>query len=78
MVVKPESEAYYKGNKELYSYYQKITPLGRMAEAKDIAELAFFLCSERASFITGQNIVIDGGLSLQGHDYLVRKMKAEL
>ena len=36
-------------------------PLGRLAEQKEIAELVWFLCSEKNSYITGQTIVIDGG-----------------
>lgn len=36
-------------------------PAGFMGNADDIAPLAAFLCSERARFIVGQNIVVDGG-----------------
>jgi 3-oxoacyl-[acyl-carrier protein] reductase len=36
-------------------------PLKRLGSPEDIAELASFLCSSRNNFITGQNIVIDGG-----------------
>ena len=38
------------------------TPLGRMALAEDIANGVFFLASEKANFITGQTLKIDGGL----------------
>lgn len=38
------------------------TPLGRMATAEDIANGVLFLASEKASFITGQTLKIDGGL----------------
>lgn len=40
------------------------TPLGRLGRAEDIAELVSFLASERASFITGQVITCDGGLTI--------------
>lgn len=40
------------------------TPLGRMATAEDIAEGVLFLLSEKAKFITGQVLKIDGGLTL--------------
>lgn len=40
------------------------TPLGRIGTPKDVAELTKFLCSENASFITGQIITVDGGLTL--------------
>ena len=36
-------------------------PLGRFAEADDVARLALFLASEAASFITGETIAVDGG-----------------
>ena len=39
-------------------------PLSRMGEADDVANLVAFLVSSRASYITGANISIDGGLSL--------------
>lgn len=37
------------------------TPLGRLGKPEEVADLALFLCSEKASFITGQTIGIDGG-----------------
>ncbi len=40
------------------------TPLGRIGKAEEVAELISFLCSEKASYITGQVITCDGGFSL--------------
>jgi NAD(P)-dependent dehydrogenase (short-subunit alcohol dehydrogenase family) len=37
-------------------------PLGRLASLSDIADLAVFLASDRASFITGTVIPVDGGI----------------
>jgi 7-alpha-hydroxysteroid dehydrogenase len=42
----------------------RVTPLGRIGEAEEAAEAAVFLASERASFITGQIVVVDGGRTL--------------
>jgi 3-oxoacyl-[acyl-carrier protein] reductase len=39
------------------------TPLGRLGEVADVAELAHFLTTDGASFITGQTLVVDGGLT---------------
>ena len=39
--------------------------LGRVAEPDDVAHVISFLCSESARHITGQTIVVDGGLSLE-------------
>ena len=40
-------------------------PVGRIGTHDDIASLVLFLCSEEAGFITGENIVIDGGMTHQ-------------
>ncbi len=39
------------------------TPLGRLTRAKDVASAVYFLASEQASFITGQTLVVDGGIT---------------
>ena len=44
--------------------YLASVPAGRMGAAGDIAHAVSFLASERAGFITGQRIVVDGGRSL--------------
>lgn len=43
--------------------YSARVPLGRMAQAEDIASGVLFLASEASGYITGQNLFIDGGLS---------------
>lgn len=40
-------------------------PLQRLGEAEEVAEAVVFLCSNAASYITGQNLVIDGGYTVQ-------------
>ncbi|MDD4315731.1 MAG: SDR family oxidoreductase [Clostridia bacterium] len=40
-------------------------PAGRVGKPEDIAEMVMFLCSDRAGFITGENICIDGGMTKQ-------------
>jgi 3-oxoacyl-[acyl-carrier protein] reductase len=46
--------------------FARTTPAGRVGEPEDIADVVVFLCSDMARFITGQNIVVDGGLTLHG------------
>ena len=46
--------------------FERTTPVGRVGEPEDIADVVVFLCSDLARFITGQNIVVDGGLTLHG------------
>ena len=38
-------------------------PVGRVGKPEDIAEAVLFLCSEKAGFITGENLCIDGGMT---------------
>ena len=40
-------------------------PAGKVGTPKDIANMVLFLCSDKASFITGENICIDGGMTRQ-------------
>ena len=46
--------------------FERTTPLGRIGTPEDIADVVVFLCSDLARFITGQNIVVDGGMTLHG------------
>lgn len=47
------------------AYYDGI-PLNRSATEKEVAQTIVFLCSEQASFITGQTIAVDGGFDAAG------------
>ena len=40
-------------------------PVGRVGNPQDIANMVLFLCSDKAGFITGENICIDGGMTRQ-------------
>ena len=49
--------------KELQTVIEE-TPLGRLGTPREIAELIYFLASEKSDFITGQVITCDGGFIL--------------
>lgn len=46
---------------ELYQHFLARNPMGRMGQPHEVANPALFLCSPAASFITGSNLVVDGG-----------------
>jgi NAD(P)-dependent dehydrogenase (short-subunit alcohol dehydrogenase family) len=73
-ILKEESQEFYLQNEPLQSLYRSIIPLGRMGTSQEVANTIAFLCSTQASYITGQNLVVDGGLSLQWQESLARKV----
>ncbi|GAB7051850.1 SDR family NAD(P)-dependent oxidoreductase [Catenuloplanes indicus] len=46
----------------------RLHPLGRVARAAEIADAVAYLLSDRASFISGVTLPVDGGRSVRGHD----------
>lgn len=72
--LKPESQAYYLSNDDLMKLYQNFVPLKRIGNVKDSANLIDFLCSERASFINGQSIYVDGGTSIVWPEELAKSL----
>ncbi|KAN0110123.1 NAD(P)-binding protein [Hyaloscypha variabilis] len=51
-----------KNNPELFNSQLAKNPTGRMGKAEEVADAVLFLASERASFISGANLVVDGSL----------------
>jgi NAD(P)-dependent dehydrogenase (short-subunit alcohol dehydrogenase family) len=47
-------------------HMEEKTPVGRIGAPEDIADVVVFLCSDLARFVTGQNLVVDGGMTLHG------------
>lgn len=52
-------------NPEREQLVARSIPMGRLGEPEEIAEAVVFLCSDRASFITGQVLQVDGGIVAQ-------------
>ena len=62
LVRTPLSAAFYADNETLAAR-ESMVPVGRIGDPVDTANAVLFLCSSRANYITGQEIIIDGGLS---------------
>jgi dehydrogenase/reductase SDR family protein 4 len=54
------SEALWK-NPEILSGYLRNTPLGRVGQPEEVAGAVVYLCSDAASYVTGQTLLLDGG-----------------
>jgi NAD(P)-dependent dehydrogenase (short-subunit alcohol dehydrogenase family) len=44
--------------------FASTVPMGRIGQVEEIAQAVIFLCSDAASYITGQPLVIDGGFTV--------------
>ena len=51
---------------EVKAEVEKRSPLNRMGEPKDLAGITYFLCTDEASWITGQTFIVDGGTTFGG------------
>jgi NAD(P)-dependent dehydrogenase (short-subunit alcohol dehydrogenase family) len=58
-------------HQEMMALMLQKTPVGRWGTAEEIAQVAVFLCSEQASFVTGIDILVDGGMT----NALMREMR---
>lgn len=63
-LVRTDALAYFPEGKMMLDAAEKLTPLGRVGLPDDIADAVALLCDPRAHWITGQVIVVDGGISL--------------
>ncbi len=60
------SPGWIDNNRQIYEGPDAVQhPAGRVGKPEDIAEMVLFLCSEKAGFITGENICVDGGMTTQ-------------
>lgn len=69
-ILKEETKKYLLQNENLVKFYDHQAPLRRMGTVNDVANVVEFLCSPKSSFITGQDIVLNGGVSIQWQEAL--------
>lgn len=74
-VVETDSARFYMGDRyhEFEQVVSQHTPLGRLGRPEDVADVAVFLASDAARFITGQIIRVDGGLTVTTGPFEVLK-----
>lgn len=63
--VKPESEGYFADHPQLVDRLARLAPLGRMGTHREVNDVVSFLLGDQSSFVTGQVLVVDGGVSLR-------------
>ena len=56
-----------KGDSSRWGDYLEALPLGRAAKPEEVADLVVFLASERASYLCGSVVTLDGGLGARSH-----------
>jgi len=49
------------------AFLENLVPLGRLGESSEVASLVAFLLSDEASYLTGNTILIDGGIFVDNH-----------
>ncbi|MFC1822880.1 SDR family oxidoreductase [Thermodesulfobacteriota bacterium] len=64
-VITPMMQGFTRGSQEALDRLAAKTPLKRIATSEDVAEAVVWLCSDASSFITGQALLLDGGLSAE-------------
>ncbi len=62
-LIQTEFSEFFWKNDPARSRFEKATPLGRIGQSDEVAGMALYLASDEASFVTGQVMVVDGGIS---------------
>tara|TARA_B100000686_G_C16767748_1_gene962971 strand:- start:56 stop:769 length:714 start_codon:yes stop_codon:yes gene_type:complete len=75
IIIKEENKNFFlQKDNSIRLMLEKIIPLKRMGTSEDVANLVDFLCSDKSTFITGQSILVDGGLSIVSQTNLSKQL----
>ena len=58
----------FEGREKAFENLERFHPIKRIAEPREVGDLAVFLCSDQAQFVTGATFVLDGGILSRLHD----------
>lgn len=72
--LKEENREFYSNSPGLLAMFNQTVPLGRLGNDSEVADVISFLAGPKSSFVTGQNIIVDGGINLRSADALARKL----
>ncbi|MCC8189964.1 MAG: SDR family oxidoreductase [Planctomycetes bacterium] len=64
VILTPMVDRLIGGNREVEEQLEKMIPIGRLGEPREIADAVLWLCSPYASFVIGQPIIVDGGFTI--------------
>jgi len=73
--IKEESKDFYNTQTELMDMYKEIVPLNRIGSTDEIGDVVMFFCSNQSRYVNGQNLYIDGGLSLVWPESIAKSIK---
>ena len=61
----PMIDRFTHGKPEVEAQLRAMEPVGRLGRPEEVAEAVLWLCSDKASFVTGTALTVDGGLVAQ-------------
>ncbi|XP_039070409.1 tropinone reductase homolog At5g06060-like [Hibiscus syriacus] len=71
----PLAQRFFEGHEELIETAVSRTPIGRLGEPEEVSAMVAFLCLPAASYVTGQLIYVDGGMTTNGIYFPHKKIK---
>jgi NAD(P)-dependent dehydrogenase (short-subunit alcohol dehydrogenase family) len=64
----PGIASYFENNPSIREQTLAVHAMRRLGRPREIADAVAYLCSDRSSFITGDVLLVDGGISVNAHD----------